>query len=175
MTYVTFGGITVGLLILCRHLASWFPGVKALRSDPVGQAGRLLPFLLSWAYGCLTVLGVGGLIGWIAKTALWISNWLGDVALVWGVGGQSGQSAGGAAYQPLTQPGGGIVLILTAVMVVLAKKPRYGSDLKRGAWCGVCLGTSAGVAGFAAAPLAVAVNWLGDGVYGALRGGGHAA
>ncbi|MBL1107368.1 hypothetical protein JK361_22640 [Streptomyces sp. 5-8] len=168
MTYVTFGGVTVGLLVLAYHLAAWYPGLKALRSDPVGHAAALLPFLFGWTYGALTTLGVGGLIGWAADTARWISNWLGDVALVWGVGGQSGQRAGAVTYLPLTQTGGAIVLILTAVMAVLVKKPRYGSDLKRGMWCGLCLGTSAGVAGFAAAPLAQAVNWLGGGVYGAL-------
>ena len=168
MTFVTYGGVTVGLLILAYHLTTWWPGIKALQSSPAHHAAALLPFLLAWSYGVLAVLGVGGLIGWTADTALWISNWLGDVALVWGVGGQSGQRATGTTYLPLTQPGGAIVLILTAVLVALAKKSRYGSDIKTGAWCGICLGMSAGVAGFAAAPLAVAVNWLGDNVYGAL-------
>ena len=35
-------------------------------------------------------------------------------------------------------------------------------------WCGICLGMSAGVAGFAAVPLAQAANWLGAQVYGVL-------
>jgi hypothetical protein len=168
MNFVTYGGVTVGLLILAYHLTAWWPGLKALQSSPAHHAAALLPFLFAWSYGVLAVLGIGGLVGWAADTALWISNWLGDVALVWGIGGQSGIRASGVTYLPLTQAGGGIVLILTAVMVVLARKPRYGSDIKRGSWCGVCLGTSAGVAGFAAAPLAVAVNWLGNTVYGAL-------
>lgn len=168
MTYVTFGGVTVGLIILGWYLTTWYPGRKALTKDPVRYAAELLPFLLSWAYGCLAVLGVGGLIGWAADTALWISSWLGDAALVWGVGGQAGQTAGNSPYLPLTQAGGGLVLIMTACMVAAAKKSRHGSDIARGTWCGICLGTSAGVAGFAAVPLAQAVNWLGDGVYGAL-------
>ncbi|PWI08342.1 hypothetical protein DIZ27_23170 [Streptomyces sp. NWU339] len=168
MTIVTLGGVTVGICLLVHYLVTWWPGSKALRSNPAGHAGALLPFLLAWSYGVLTILGVGGLIGWAAGAALWISNWLGDVALVWGVGGAAGQSAGGAVYLPLTQTGGAIVLILTVGLVAAVKKSRYGSDLKRGAWCGICLGTSAGVAGFAAAPIAVAVNWLGDTVYGAL-------
>jgi hypothetical protein len=168
VNYVTYGGVTVGLLILAHQITTWWPGSKKLRTDPARQAAALLPFLLAWAYGCLAILGVGGLIGWAARTARWISNWLGDAALVWGVGGQSGQRAGAVSYLPLTQTGGAIVLILTAVMVVLARKPRYGSDIKRGAWCGICLGTSAGVAGFAAVPLATAANWLGNSIYGAL-------
>ncbi|MFJ8144668.1 hypothetical protein ACIQ6R_06285 [Streptomyces sp. NPDC096048] len=168
MTVVTYGGVTVGFLLLAWHLADWWPGLKALRHNPAGHAGTLLPFLLAWTYGVLVVLGVGGLIGWAADTALWISNWLGDVALVWGVGGQAGQTAGRVTYLPLTQPGGAVVLILTAILIVLSRKTGYGVDLKRGAWCGICHGTSAGIAGFAAAPIAVAVNWLGDGLYGRL-------
>jgi hypothetical protein len=169
MQIVTIGGVTVGLCILGYFVTSWWPGRKALTKDPLRHAADLAPFLFAWSYGCLTVLGIGGLIGWIADTALWISNWLGDVALVWGVGTAAGQAAGGTVYLPLTQTGGAIVLILTAVMVALVKKStKHGQTLKLGAWCGLTLGTSAGVAGFAAVPLAQGVNWLGGTVYGAL-------
>jgi hypothetical protein len=169
VNYVTIGGVTVGICILAAAIVQWWPGSKTLRNDPMRQIGTLLPFLLSWAYGVLVTLGVGGLIGWAAKTALWMTNWLGDVALVWGVGGQTGQQSSGTAYIPLTQTGGGIVLILTVVIIVAIKKSsRYGSGLKWGAWCGICLGTSAGVAGLAAVPIAQAANWLGDTVYGAV-------
>ncbi|GLW45505.1 hypothetical protein Stsp02_11670 [Streptomyces sp. NBRC 14336] len=168
MTYVTIGGVTVGLCILIRHLIDWWPGSKALRGDPLHYAADLGPFLLAWAYGVLATLGVGGLVGWIADTAVWISSWLGDVALVWGVGGQAGTSAGGVSYLPLTQTGSAIVLVLTVALAAAVKKSRYGGDIKRGAWCGATLGTSAGVAGFAAVPLAQAVNWAGAAVFGAL-------
>ncbi|MEU8532083.1 hypothetical protein [Streptomyces parvulus] len=168
MTVVTIGGVTVGFCILGYYLTTWWPGHKQLLKDPAKHAASLLPFLLSWSYGCLTVLGIGGLIGWTAQTALWITSWLGDVALVWGVGTSAGQAAGNPVYLPLTQTGGAVVLILTAVMVVLARKPRYGTQVKLGAWCGITLGTSAGVAGFAAVPLATAANWLGGTVYGAV-------
>lgn len=169
MTYVTIGGVTVGICILAYYLVTWWPGHRPLMKDPVKHAADLGPFLLAWAYGCLVTLGIGGLIGWAARTALWITSWLGDVALVWGVGTDAGQRAGGTVYLPLTQTGGAIVLILTVVMVALVKKSRYGHDIKLGAWCGICLGTSSGVAGFAAVPLAQAVNWLGATVYGALQ------
>ncbi|MCB5166034.1 hypothetical protein LG634_14460 [Streptomyces bambusae] len=168
MNIVTIGGVTVGLCILIHFGVGWWPGSKPLRKDPVKHAAALLPFLAAWAYGVLAILGVGGLVGWTADTALWISNWLGDVALVWGVGGRAGQSASAGTYLPLTQTGGALVLILTIALVALAKKSQHASDIKRGAWCGVCLGTSAGVAGFAAVPLAQAANWLGGTVYGAL-------
>lgn len=167
MQFVTIGGVTVGICVLMYYLVLWFPSFKALRSDPLRHLAHLLPFLLAWCYGALALLGVGGLVGWIADTALWISNWLGDVALVWGVGGQAGTHANGSRYLPLTQSGGGIVLILTVVMIALLKKSGHARDLKLGMWCGVCLAMSAGVAGFAAVPLAQSANWLGAQVYGA--------
>ncbi|MFJ6645785.1 hypothetical protein ACIQPS_09000 [Streptomyces sp. NPDC091290] len=168
MTYVTIGGVTVGLCILAHYLTHWWPGRKALMKDPARHAAELLPFLLAWAYGALTVLGIGGLIGWAARTAVWITSWLGDVALVWGVGADAGQRAGGTVYLPLTQTGGALVLILTVVVIAASKKSKRGSAISRGAWCGMTLGTSAGVAGFAAVPLANAANWLGGTLYGVL-------
>ncbi|MFI1524953.1 hypothetical protein [Streptomyces griseus] len=168
MNIVTIGGVTVGLCILIATLVKWYPGYRTLKKKPVPFLGQLLPFVLAWGYGVLAILTVGGLVGWIADTTMWISNWLGDVALVWGVGGETGQSATASTYVPLTQTGGAIVLILTVAMIAGAKKSKYGSDLKMGAWCGICLGTSAGVAGFAAVPLAQAVNWAGQTAYGVI-------
>jgi len=167
LNYVTYGGVTVGLCLLIQHLVTWYPGYKRLTSDAVKQAAKLLPFLLGWAYGCLTTLGVGGLVGLISGTILGLSNWLGDVALVWGVGGQGEQQAGAKTFVPLSGPGLGVVLILTVAFVAAAKKSSHGSELKRGAWCGICLGTSAGVAGFAAVARGTAANVIGDRVYSA--------
>jgi hypothetical protein len=167
MTYVTFGGVTVGICILLATLVRW-SGRKALMKRPHEEVGALLPFLLAWAYGVLAILTVGGIVGWVADSALWISNWLGDAALVWGVGGEVGQQGAATRYVPLTGAGNGIVLIFTVAMVVARKKSaQYGRDLTMGMWCGVCLGTSAGVAGFAAVPLATAVNVIGQHTYGA--------
>ena len=166
MNVVTIGGVTIGLCILAHRLITWYPGHKALRKDALGFAAQLAPFFAAWAYGVLTILTVGGLIGWAAKTALWISNWLGDVALIWGVGNHSGTAAGRTTYLPLTQTGGAMVLILTVAVLAAVKKSKHGSTIKAGAWCGICLGTSAGVAGFAAVPIAQAANWMGGTLYG---------
>ncbi|MFD5900992.1 hypothetical protein ACFWHG_05770 [Streptomyces microflavus] len=166
MNIVTIGGVTVGLAILVHHVVTWWPGLKRLRKDPAGQVAALAPFLLAWSYGALAILTVGGIIGWIADTTLWISSWLGDVALVWGVGGTTGTAAGRTTYLPLTQTGTAVVLLLTVLLLAAAKKSQYGGALKSGAWCGICLGTSAGVTGLAAVPLAQAVNWLGANAYG---------
>ena len=170
MNYVTFGGVTVGLILLVHQAITWWPGLKPLKKDPAKQASKLLPWLAAWSYGCLTTLGVGGAVGLISGAILGISNWLGDVALVWGVGGESGQLAAAKTFVPLSGPGLGVVLILTAGFVAAVKKASedQAATLKRGAWCGITLGTSAGVAGFAAVPLASAATWLGDHVYGAL-------
>ena len=168
MIWATLGGVTIGLAILIRYAILWWPGAKSLQSAAIGHAGRLLPFLAAWAYGTLAILTVGGLIGWAADTTLWISNWLGDVALVWGVGGQAGRSSRAAAYLPLTQTGGAVVLLATVAVVTAVKATRYGQDIKLGAWCGICLGTSAGIAGFAGVPLAQAANWAGGALYGAI-------
>ncbi|MFJ2259942.1 hypothetical protein ACIOKD_16640 [Streptomyces sp. NPDC087844] len=167
MNYVTFGGVTVGLCILGYQLMIWWPGRKQLMKDPVKHASRLLPFLLSWAYGCLTTLGVAGLIGTASSAVLGLSNWLGDVALVWGVGESGGQLAGAKTFVPLSGPGAALVLIATCVFIAAVKKAsdETSKTLKLGAWCGITLGTSAGVAGFAAVPLAQATNWCGDNLY----------
>ncbi|MEV6752366.1 hypothetical protein [Streptomyces sp. NPDC051214] len=167
MNYVTFGGVTVGLCILGYQLMSWWPGRKSLMKDPLKHASKLLPFLLSWCYGCLTTLGIGGLIGTASSSVLGLSNWLGDAALVWGVGESAGQLAGAKTFVPLSTPGGALVLIATAVFAAAMKKAgdETRGQLKRGAWCGITLGTSAGVAGFAAVPLAQAANWCGEHVY----------
>lgn len=168
MIWATLGGVTVGLCVLAWFVITWWPGSKALRSDLIGHAARLAPFLAGGAYGTLAVLTVGGLIGWAADTALWITNWLGDAMLVWGVGGSSGAVSRGAGHVPLTQTGIAIVLVLTVAVIAALKKSRHGRDIKLGIWAGIGLGTSAGVAGFVAVPLAQAANWLGTAVYGGL-------
>ncbi|MGW3650232.1 hypothetical protein [Streptomyces sp. NPDC000878] len=171
MNYVTYGGVTVGLCLLIHRVVTWWPGRKSLMKDPIKHAQKLLPWLASWCYGCLTTLGVAGLIGTASSAVLGLSNWLGDAALVWGVGERSGQLAARATFVPLTGPGNCLVLILTVGFIAAVKKAgeEESAVLKRGAWCGITLGTSAGVAGFAAVPLAQAANWVAGIVYGAFQ------
>lgn len=168
MIVATFGGVTVGLIILGKFLIAWWPGIRALKKDPLPLLGQLLPFLFAWGYGALGILTVMGLIGWAFDTALWASNWLGDAALWLGVGESPGQVAG-RTYQPLTTFGNGVVLIIACLLPTAVKHLNVGSDLKAGVWCGLCLATSSGVAGRAAVPLAQAINWLGAALYGALQ------
>ncbi|MGW6455016.1 hypothetical protein ACWF94_03675 [Streptomyces sp. NPDC055078] len=168
MTIVTLGGVTIGLALAIRQAITWWPGLKALRKDALRHISALAPFLAAWAYGALATLTTAGLIGWAVGTTLAITSWLGDVALVWGVGGVIGQTGAAIAYLPLTQTGSAVVLLLTVGMVAAVKRSRNRSELICGTWCGITLGTSSGVAGFAAVPLAQAANWLGGVVYGAI-------
>ncbi|MGW0577083.1 hypothetical protein ACWD25_14160 [Streptomyces sp. NPDC002920] len=168
MNYVAYGRVIVGLCILIYQAVSWYLGCKALKKDPVKHASKLLPLLLSWAYGCLTTLGVAGLIGTASSSILGLSDWLGDAALLWGVGEQPGQRAARETFTPLSGPGNCMVLILTAGFIAAMKKAggETRSELKHGVWCGITLGTSAGGAGFAAVPLAQAANWIAANTYG---------
>lgn len=164
MIGVTLGGVTIGLLLLGWELIKWWPGRKRLMKDPAGQLTALAPFLLAWCYGTLGVLTVQGIIAWAFDTALWASNWLGDAALWFGVGESVGQGAQGV-YVPLTVFGNCAVFLMTGLMIAAIKFRPSGAQLKRGMWCGLCLGTSSSVAGLAAVPLAEAVNWLGQQIY----------
>lgn len=164
---VTLGGVVVGVCILLWYGIDWWPGVESLKNHPAGYAAELLPFLIAWAYGTLGVLTGMGLIGWAFDTALWASNWVGDAALVLGVGESPRQVASGT-YAPLTTFGNCTMLVATVAMVRAIKKTKSGSALKAGTWCGLCLGTSSGVAGVAAVPLAQGINAIGETVFGSI-------
>ena len=166
MIWATRGAIVVGLAVLGWYLIKmWWPGYKSFRSAPLPHLGRLLPFLAGWAYGALGVLAVGGLIGWLFDGVLWITNWLGDIALVLGVNGDAGVSSRGT-YLPLTDDGAGFMVVLTVCFIAAIKATQSGLDLKLGAWCGLSLGTSSSIAGLAAVPLAQATNVSGNVVFG---------
>jgi len=155
----TLGAVLAGFAFLVWELCSWYPGTKALRTNLVGCLGSLLPFVLCWCVGALTAMVVGGLVGWIGDTALWGLNVFGDGLLVYGVGAQTG-TAPGSTSAPLTQGG----LLMTALVLAgfLARRKRGATGSKWRGWCsGIGLALSAGVARYAAIPLASAVNLSG--------------
>lgn len=164
MITVTIGGVTIGIVLLGWELIQWWPGQKRFLKNWQAELQNLAPFILAWCYGTVAVLTTQGLIAWAFDTALWASNWLGDAALWFGVGEDVGQSAQGA-YLPLTTFGNCAVFIMTLIVIATIKFRKCGMQVKRGMWCGLCLGTSSSVAGLAAVPLAQAVNWLGQVVY----------
>ena len=170
MIWATRGGVTIGMCVLLWHLIEWWPGMKALkdRKRLLLAVADLLPFLLAWAYGALGILSVMGLIGWGFDAALWAINWLGDVAGFIGVGAKAGQTSHGD-YLPLTSDGSWMVVLFTVAFIgVRAKTENLGTCLTRGAVSGLCLATSAGVAGLAAVPLAQGANEAGAVLFGAI-------
>lgn len=171
MIWATRGGVTVGICIAIWFFWKWWPGLAAFRGKKatwekrLKLIGPLLPFTYGWAYGALGVLSVMGLIGMGFDTALWAANWVGDAAGWVGVGESPGQVSKGVTA-PLTSNGNWMVLILTAGTFSYMKFQGAGADVKMGMLSGLCLGTSAGVSGQTAVPLAQGVNALGDIVFG---------
>lgn len=161
-TGFTVGTLFVGFLMLAIELAYWYPGHKALRKDPVRYAGALLPFLWTWCVGALMAMCAGGLVGWATDWFIWGAGWLGDAALIWGVGGTRLVAPQGAS-QALTTGGLFMTLLLIAVVVVRIKRNKEGisNSQKRGLVSGVTLSLSAGVAAVVAIPLATAANLSG--------------
>lgn len=155
MNIVTLGGLTAGIgILILTGMRWWFrEGHKP---------AALVPFLLAFAYGMLAIISTGGLISGIAGATLWGANGLGDLALVYGVGGQSANVTR-AAQTALSNGGYVVVLLLTLVIFGLAKwaKKVPVSKLAFGALAGICLGLSGTVAGVAAVPLASAANGVG--------------
>lgn len=165
----TVGGVVFGLLFLFVELCFWYPGAKALMSGKrLTLIGRLLPFVLSWCVGCLTIMVGSGIIGWGGDVTLWAMNVAGDGALILGVGADTG-SAPGLQAQPLTQ--GGLIVALFAVIGFLIRM-RFGSARSKalGYLSGVGMGLSAGVARYAAVPVASAANAAGLWLTGMIAG-----
>lgn len=158
----TLGAVLVGVILLAWEIAVWFPGIKTLQANALNAAGDLLPFVLCWCVGALTVMVVGGIVGWLGDTALWGLGAFGDGLLVYGVGARAG-TAPGSTSAPLTE--GGLFMTAIVIAVFIARRKRGATGSKWRGWgSGIGLGLSAGVARYAAVPLASVVNasgvWL---------------
>lgn len=162
---VSLGGVTVGTIIVAMVMQRWWKkGGGGGKGDDGGSRDwkALIPFVLATLHGMLLVICTGGLLGSVAHFALWGVNGLGDMALVYGVGGTSPDVT--RARQVALSPGGyAMVLILTALAVGhwkwSKKLPKKQAAL--GALAGIGLALSGGIAGTAAVPLASGVNLLG--------------
>ncbi|MFD5509129.1 hypothetical protein ACFWIB_15310 [Streptomyces sp. NPDC127051] len=155
----TLGAVLFGLIFLVWEIAVWFPGVKALRSNALTYLGELLPYVLCWGIGALTVMVVGGAVGLIGDGALWGLNTFGDGVLIYGVGGKSG-AAPGSTGAPLTE--GGLFMTVLVLAAFIARRKRGATASKWRGWLsGIGMGLSGGVARYAAVPLASAVNAAG--------------
>lgn len=152
---VTLGGVAVGSACLVVYTIYWW-------FQEHHKAGRAVPFVLAGIYGILLTLSGGGILGWLARSALWGSNLVGDNALRYGVGGTTMDVT--RARELVLDPGGHVVVLLVTVALVAlwkwAKKLRSWK-LAFGLLCGICLALSGTIAGAAATPLGSGVNTLG--------------
>jgi hypothetical protein len=163
----TLGAVLIGLVLLAWEIAKWYPGIKALQADPRGAVGGLLPFLLCWGVGALTVMVVGGLVGWAGDFALWGLNVFGDGALIFGVGAKTG-TAPGSTSAPLTE--GGLFITVIVIAVFLARRGKGATASKwRGWFSGIGLALTGSIARYAAVPLASVANLAGAWLTGMLR------
>lgn len=159
----TVGAVMLGLLFLGMEVRNEWPGLKQVQSRPLGFALDMLPFLRAWCVGALTVMVASGLIGFFGDFALWGLNFFGDGALIVGVGAKGG-TAPGSTSQPLSEGGLGVTLLLVCWLFPRGRSQWFG-------WLsGVGMGLSAGVAKFAAVPLASGVNIAGTWLTGFFHG-----
>lgn len=163
----TMGSFVVGAYIAILAILDWWPGLPGGKGkfDAKGAVLSALPLLAAYAYGVLVILGVGGLIGWAANFTLWGVGWVGDGALIWGVGGSRQNIAHGGQRMALTNGGLMVVLLCTAVVIGVRKRKKTTADTRkavgRGVLAGILTGTVAGVSAALAVPLASAVNAIG--------------
>jgi hypothetical protein len=155
--WYTLGSLLFGFVMLVWEVAAWYPGVKALTGKKkVQHLGNLLPFLLTWCIGALFTLCTGGLAGVLGKGMLWGSQVIGDAVYEYGFGGPH-MLAPQTANLVLT-PGGLLMAILAFTAFVVRRKHGETGSKWRGFLSGGTLAMSAGIARWAAVPLASAAN-----------------
>jgi len=159
----SLGGVTVGLSLFAWDFSRWFAShkkrlaLKALRN--------LVPFLACMAYGSLLILSAGGIIGAAADWSLWGTSQVGEVVLVYGVGGTS-PDVTRSSNLALTPGGHAVVIISTVVLIAVASIRGFRWDFVRGTLSGISLGLASSVAGAVGFLVAPAVSWAGDYVAG---------
>lgn len=158
--YYTMGTLLFGFTMLVWEIADWYPGIKALQGKRKLQIiGQLLPFVLTWAIGALFTLCAGGVAATVGKFMLWGAETLGDLTYVYGFGGP--QMLAPRTVGLALDPGGLLIAILAFVVFVVRRKKGATGSKWRGFLSGGTLALSAGVARWAAVPLASAANLAG--------------
>lgn len=158
--YYTMGTLLFGLAMLVWEVADWYPGVKALTGKKkIHYIGQLLPFVLTWCVGALFTLCAGGLAGVVGKWMLWGGGALGDLTYVYGFGGP--QMLAPRTQGLALEPGGLVIAILSFVVFLVRRRQGATGSKWRGFASGGTLALSAGVARWAAVPLASAANLAG--------------
>lgn len=162
----TWGSLAVGLYLIIRAVIDWWPRRSKGGIDWPQAAKDAAPFLLSYAYGMLVILGAGGVIGLVANTVVLGVGWVGDGAFVYGVGG-SVEGVGIVNGERMALTNGGLLIVLLATAVFIGvrlrvgKKSFTGTAMGRGVLSGILTGTVASFSTFMAIPLASAANAAG--------------
>ncbi|MGW6915551.1 hypothetical protein ACWGB8_17290 [Kitasatospora sp. NPDC054939] len=158
MNTVTLGGLCVGISVLIGIGVRWW-------FHEAHRPAAAVPYLLSIAYGMIGIISTGGLLSGVFGIALWGASGLGDLALVFGVGGSTADTT--RAQQVALTSGGYVTVLLLTVTVICLVRWASAVPVRKviaGSLGGACLGLSGTVAGAAAVPLASAVNALGAAV-----------
>lgn len=159
---VTLGGVVVGLGLFLWDATRWWADHPKKRFS-LKSLKKLAPILACDAYGALLILSAGGIVGAAADWSLWGTNTVGEVVLVYGVGGTAPDVTRGD--QLGLTPGGHAVVVLASV-VFLAITSRRGIrwDFARQTLAGISLGLAksvAGLVGFLVAPVvSVSGDWI---------------
>lgn len=162
---VSLGGVTVGLSLFAWDFTRWWAGHKkrlALKS-----LHALAPQILCLAYGALLVLSAGGIIGAAADWSLWGTNQVGDVVLVYGLGGTT-PTVTRSSHLALTPGGHAAVIIITVIVVAVCSRKGFRWDFVRQILAGISLGLASSIAGIVGMAVAPTVSWAGDYVAGLL-------
>lgn len=151
---LTTGGLLTGTILLIAYAMYWWHRERT--------ASALYWFAAHASYGILAILATGSILGAAGAVALWGSNGLGDLTLVFGVGGDTHDLTRGATVAALNGGGRFAVACLTAALAGRLYFKRDGRlKIAAGVIVGLCFGLSATIAGAAAVPLASAVNTVG--------------
>ena len=159
----TLGSFVLGFALVVLNFGTWYPGWKSLRNKPLKHLTGIAPFLFGYCYGIALML-CGGMFGWFGDVVLWGGSWLGDGALIYGVGGHR-QSVSSTTLTALTNGGLAMVLVFTALIMVVMRRRE---DARKGVWhgiaAGILTGTVRGWLGVLAIPVANGLNasglWL---------------
>ncbi|MFJ5638668.1 hypothetical protein [Streptomyces sp. NPDC093223] len=162
---VSLGGVTVGLSLVAWDFTRWWTSHKKKLAPKSLTA--LAPQILCLAYGALLILSAGGIIGGIADWSLWGTNQVGDVVLVYGLGGST-PTVTRSTHLALTPGGHAAVIIITVVMVAVCSKRGFRWDFVRQILAGISLGLASSIAGAVGVVVAPTVSWAGDYVAGVL-------
>ncbi|RMB85611.1 hypothetical protein [Streptomyces shenzhenensis] len=157
---VTLGGVVVGLGLFLWDASRWWADHPKKRFH-LKALKKLAPILACDAYGALLILCAGGIIGAAADWSLWGSNTVGEVVLVYGVGGTS-PDVTRASQLALTPGGHAVVILATIVLIAVASRRGFRWDFVRQTLAGISLGLAKSVAGLVGLVVAPTVSMAGD-------------